>query len=91
LTGEAKNKGGASVAIKDGPSFFDNRNAGANMIKLMQTACKTYNDLLYTYQLMGSENSENGGLGQAILSPYSPGSFLMNWTRNEPRAGGPRW
>jgi hypothetical protein len=91
LTGEAKEKGGKSVSIKDGPSFFDNRNAGTNTMNLMKTICDNYNNLLYNYQMVGSDHSDLAGLGQAILSPYSPGSFLMNWTRNEPRAGGGRW
>lgn len=80
LTGEAKEKGSKAISIKDGPSFFDNRNAGSNLMVLAKTACETYNNLLSNYQLAGS--SQNGlsiGPGQAILSPYSPGSFLKSW------------
>jgi len=91
LTGEAKEKGGKGVMIKDGPSTFDNRDSGKNLMSLMKTACDMYNTLLYNYQLVGGENSDMSSVGQAILSPYSPGSFLMNWTRNEPRSGGGRW
>ena len=87
LTGEAKEKGGKSVSIKDGPSFFDNRNSGTNTMNLMKTICENYNTLLYNYQMVGSDHSDLAGLGQAILSPYSPGSFLMNWNRNEHRGG----
>lgn len=90
LTGEAKEKGGKSVSIKDGPSFFDNRNAGTNTMNLMKIVCENYNTLLYNYQMVGSDHSDLAGLGQAILSPYSPGSFLMSWNRNEHRGGG-RW
>lgn len=92
LTGEARTKGGNAVSIKDGPSSFDNKDAGKNTIELMKNACKAYETLLTTYQLCGSNNGEgSSGVGQAVLGPYSPGSFLMNWTRNEPRSRDHRW
>lgn len=88
LTGEAKTVGSKAVSIKDGPSFFDNRNAGSNLLALQKTACQTYADLLYNYQLSGSaQDGQSIGPGQAILGPYSPGSFLSNWGRNEGRSG----
>lgn len=91
MTGEAKEKGGKSVSIKDGPSFFDNRNSGTNTMNLMKIMCENYNTLLYNYQMVGSDHSDLAGLGQAILSPYSPGSFLAGWNRNDHRSGGYRW
>ncbi len=92
MTGEAKTKGGSSISIKDGPSYFDNRNAGTNMIELMKTTCETYNNMLTTYQLCGSSQEEGvSGLGEAVLGPYSPGSFLLNWTKNGHRSGDHRW
>jgi hypothetical protein len=92
MTGEAKEKGGKAVSIKDGPSFFDNRNAGTNIMNLMKTMCETYNNLLLNYQIAGSsQDGLSTGTGQAILSPYSPGSFLKNWTYGTHRGGGTSW
>jgi hypothetical protein len=79
LNGEARVKGGNSVSIKDGPSSFDNKESGI------------YETMLTTYQLCGGNTDGSyTGPGQAVLGPYSPGSFLMNWTRNEPRFMGDR-
>jgi hypothetical protein len=92
MTGEAKDVGGKSVSIKDGPSSFDNRTSGSNMLSLMKTMCATYGDLLLAYQLAGSaQDGLSTGNGQAILSPYSPGSFLKNWTYGAPRSGSTAW
>lgn len=92
LTGEARTKGGNAVSIKDGPSSFDNKDAGKNTIELMKNACKAYEGLLTTYQLCGSSNNDaSTGIGQAVLGPYAPGSFLMNWTRNEARDRSGMW
>lgn len=82
--GEARDKGSGSVLIKDGPSTFDNRGAGTNLMGLMKTVCQTYTDLLYQFQLLGDAQ---GGPGLAVLSPYSPGSFLTSWSRGEGRSG----
>ena len=88
LKGEARDKGGKSVSIKDGPSLLDTRNAGTNLLSLMKTACETYAELLYNYQISGSaQDGLSVGPGQAILSPYSPGSFLSSWNRSDGRSG----
>jgi hypothetical protein len=92
LTGESRVKGGGAVVIKDGPSSLDNTEGGKNTLQLMKEMCQNYEQLLTTYQLCGSNNSSGySGVGEAVLGPYSPGSFLMNWTRNEPRNRSNSW
>ena len=82
LTGEVKTNASKAVVIKDGPSFVDFRGPTTALSDLMKAACQTYKDLLFNYQLTGPSNGETTAVGQAVLTPYAPGSFLMNWTRN---------
>jgi hypothetical protein len=74
---EAQLLASEAVMIKDGPSVLDTRTASNNMMAIASTLCKTYSDLLNEYNFMGGKNGNIKG--QAVLTPYSPGSFFSVW------------
>lgn len=73
-----------NVSMKDGPSVIDTRGAGSNIAAMQKSVCQMYTDLLADYQL-GGGTLDPGGPGQAILGPYSPASFGLNWNMNTHR------
>lgn len=83
LTGEAKKAASDAIVIKDGPSFLDTRTASNNLSGVAKTACETYSELMNEYQFTGGAGSAT--VGQAILSPYSPGSFMALWNQRRER------
>lgn len=83
-TYELKNHSG--IMMRDGPSSLDTRGISNNKKVGMVSICKQFDDLLMTYLLSGG--SENGGSGQAILGPYSPGSDMINWANETSRQMG---
>jgi hypothetical protein len=71
--------------MRDGPSSIDTKGAGANIALMQKSICQLYQDLLNDYQIGGGTTYLAGGVGQAILGPYSPGSFYINWNQNTHR------
>lgn len=84
LNGEAKKASTDAIMIKDGPSVLDTRTSANNLSKAAENACKTYMDLLNEFRFIGSLSDDNV-LGQAVLTPYSPGSFLYSWQHKDQR------
>jgi hypothetical protein len=74
LQNEAQLLASEAVMIKDGPSLLDTRTSSNNMNEIAARACQTYSDLLNEYNFMGGDVK-----GQAVLTPYSPGSFFSVW------------
>lgn len=83
-TYELKNSSG--IIMRDGPSMIDTKGTAQNIKAGMDSVCKTFDNLLTDYLLNGGIN---GGLGQAILGPYSPGSNLISWNNSDFR--GAEW
>lgn len=75
----------SNISMKDGPSSIDTKGAGANIATIQKNICQIYSDMLDDYQLGGGVSYQTGGPGQAILGPYSPGSFGLNWNMNTHR------
>ena len=60
-----------AVRVNDGPSSID-MTAVANYIKyLYEYSCKKYDEYKFNYA------AGNNAVGKAILSPYSPGSDVV--------------
>lgn len=78
----------SNISMKDGPSSIDTKGAGVNIANIQKQICTKYEELLADYQLGGSELFQNGGPGQAILGPYSPGADLFNWNTSPHRDNG---
>lgn len=69
LGSELKTQGLNSVKVTDGPSSVDYTSVAKNLQFLYEFSCNKYDEYKLNYQ-MGNSN-----VGQAILSPYSPGSY----------------
>jgi len=69
LGSEFKANGLKAVRVSDGPSSVDMTAIAGNLKFLYENACKKYEE----YKMNFVAGNINGG-GQAILSPYSPGS-----------------
>lgn len=80
LSSEVKTNALSAMAIKDGPSSIDTRGIVANLHILHEHMCKKYEDAKMQYKL-------NGVVGQAVLSPYSPGSDNIARTNMSSRSG----
>lgn len=57
-----------SIVLRDGPSTIDMRGVTAGLNNLYDSLCKKFDDGVLQYKAGGSR------VGQAIFSPYSPGS-----------------
>lgn len=70
---EVKTQSLNAIAIKDGPSSIDLRGVSGSLSGLQKDICGKYDDMLNKYRF----EKGNGGspLGEAILGPYSPGSW----------------
>jgi len=83
LGGDIRGESGNAISIKDGPSAIDLRGVTQTLLALYQDMCKKYEEALFTY-----ESGESSINGQAILSPYSPGSDLISRHGVDHRSGG---
>jgi hypothetical protein len=81
VSSEQKVKASSSFSMKDGPSALDTTSAARELMNAAKKICQEYNDLLTSYMMNGSD----GGPGQAILGPYSPGADLIGWVSNNHR------
>lgn len=79
---EIRSESGNAISIKDGPSAIDLRGVSQTLTVLYQDLCKKYEQLLLEYRAGGSI------AGQAILGPYSPGSYLISRNYIDHRSGG---
>lgn len=70
---EVKTQSLNAIAIKDGPSSIDLRGVSGSLSGLQKDLCGKYDDMLNKYRF----EKGNGGapLGEAILGPFSPGSW----------------
>lgn len=80
LGSEVKTNALSAMSIKDGPSAIDTRGIVANLHILHKGLCERYEDAKMQYKL-------NGVVGQAIFSPYSPGSDGVARTNMSNRSG----
>lgn len=73
----------SSVMLKDGPSILDTRSTISGLRAIHEELVKKYEAVKLDYQ------TSKLGLGKAILSPYSPGSFAWNssYYNTDGRAG----
>lgn len=73
---EVKTESANAISIKDGPSAIDLRGVSASLNVLYKDLCAKYEELINLYRV------NNTLVGQAILSPYSPGSMVVrgNWS-----------
>jgi hypothetical protein len=69
---EFKTQGLNAVKVSDGPSSIDYTAVAANVRYLYDYACKAYEEYKFNYA------AGNNAVGKAILSPYSPGSNVVN-------------
>jgi hypothetical protein len=81
---ELKNASG--IIMRDGPSMIDTKGTAQNMKSGMESICKIFDQLLTAYLLDGGIT---GGVGQAIIGPYSPGANLIGWNNSDFR--GAEW
>lgn len=81
ISSEIKSQAGNSISIKDGPSAIDLTGIGRDLRVAADSMCAQYEKLEFEYKVTGS-----AGNGQAILSPYSPGS-----DRTGHNSGDERW
>lgn len=70
-TYELRNSSG--IVMKDGPSMIDTKGTSQNMKAGMASICETFDSMMLDYLVNGGL-SGTGGVGAAILGPYSPGS-----------------
>lgn len=56
-----------AIKVNDGPSTIDMTNSGKQMMALYQDLCNRFDKAKFEFKM-------NGVVGDAILSPYSPGS-----------------
>ena len=76
LGSEVKTESGNAISIKDGPSTVDLRGVAGSLMMLYRDVCTKYDDMLNSYQY------NNTSVGQAILGPYSPGSWSVGSSIN---------
>ena len=65
---EVRKESGNAISIKDGPSAIDLRGVTDTLLKLYKNLCDKFEETLFQYRAGDSV------AGQAILTPYSPGS-----------------
>ena len=70
-----------AIALKDGPSSIDLRGIATGLTKLYEHLCEKYEASVMQYKA-GSSIA-----GQAILSPYSPGSDIVRGSYRDSRGG----
>jgi hypothetical protein len=68
LGSEVKSESANAISIKDGPSAMDLRGVSAKLMDLYDRITQQYEQMLEHYQY-------NNSIGEAILGPYSPGSW----------------
>jgi len=83
LGGDIRSESGNAISIKDGPSAIDLRGVTQTLTLLYKDMCEKYENMLFAY-----ESGESSINGQAILSPYSPGSDLITRNGIDHRSGG---
>lgn len=71
LGSEFKTNALTSVRVSDGPSSIDTGGVASNLKFLYENACKKYEEFKLSYA------AGNTLSGQAILTPYSPGSNIV--------------
>ena len=81
LGSEIKTHSLNSISLKDGPSSLDLRGIVQGLNILFSDVVKRYDQAKLQYQLGGSI------AGQAVLSPYSPGSDMAYRTNLSSRSG----
>ena len=84
--GEIRSESGNAISIKDGPSAIDLRGVSQTLTVLYKDLCQKYDKLLLEYKATGGVGGTNAG--EAILGPYSPGSFLISRNYMDHRGGG---
>ena len=75
LGSELKTQGFSAVRVSDGPSSID-------MSRTMDGIKILYDDVSSKYEEAKLQYKANGVVGEAILSPYSPGSHVVNGNYN---------
>ena len=81
LGSEVRSNALNSIALKDGPSSIDLRGITSGLTTLYQHLCEKYEASVMQYKA-GSSIA-----GQAILSPYSPGSDAVRGSYRDSRGG----
>ena len=81
LGSEVRSNALNSIALKDGPSSIDLRGITAGLTRLYEHLCEKYESCVMQYKA-GSSIA-----GQAILSPYSPGSDAVRGSYRDSRGG----
>lgn len=71
LGSEVKSESANAISIKDGPSAIDLRGVSGKLMELYDRITGQYDEMLNNYQY-------NNSIGDAILGPYSPGSWNVN-------------
>ena len=71
LASELKTQGFSAVRVSDGPSSID-------MSKTMEGIKILYDDVCAKYEEAKMQHKLDGSVGEAILSPYSPGANVVN-------------
>ena len=79
LGSEVRSNALNAIALKDGPSSIDLRGITAGLTKLYEHLCEKYESCVMQYKAGGSI------AGQAILSPYSPGSDIISGSYRDSR------
>ena len=70
-----------SVVLRDGPSTIDMRGIAASLSQLYNNLCERFDTAVLQYKAGGSR------VGQAIFSPYSPGSESIGRNGTSNRQG----
>jgi len=73
LGSEIKTQGLSAVRVSDGPSSID-------MSRTMDGIKVLYDEILMRFEEAKVQYKANGVVGEAILSPYSPGSTILGRT-----------
>lgn len=81
-----RSESGNAISIKDGPSAIDLRGVSQTLSILYKDLCEKYEKLLLEYKATGGVGGTNPG--EAILGPYSPGSYLISRNYMDHRSGG---
>jgi hypothetical protein len=79
---QIRSESGNAISIKDGPSSIDLTGVTQTLIVLYKDLCDKYEKLLLNYK------AGNAISGQAILGPYSPGSYMVSQNYPDARSGG---
>jgi len=81
LGSEVRSNALNSIALKDGPSSIDLRGITTGLTRLYEHLCEKYESCVMQYK------SGSSVAGQAILSPYSPGSDAIRGSYGDSRGG----